>query len=488
MKSNKDIKTHMVEFDSGEMQRKKRTRKSKVKLAEGEYKKALKRIWKDCRSRIVAGIVVSTAAISVCIAVNQLGWRIGYEVFVDGENVGWVTEKKSVYDAIKDVNFYVKKHLGDDANYDKEPVFVRRIVLDDKLAPRDVLKANMLENVDSLVKGYAVYIDDKFAFGVSNEGSAKEILEQHKKSVVGETTDNMDIGFCEKTEIKNEYMSASSVKSVKSALDILAGKNQNLKTYIVESGDTLWGIAEETDLTVNEIVSLNEGVEENIDVGTVLKLEEPQPLLSVRCVQTVASVEPVPFEVKKINDNSIYEGENVIAQKGVEGSQKVLARVTTINGVEKDKRVLSSEKVIEPITQIEKIGTKERPLTTGSGTFINPTGGVLSSRYGQRWNRQHNGIDIAGEHNSDIKAADGGLVTYASWMSGYGNYVIINHENGYQTAYAHCQSLNVSVGERVAKGQVIAKMGSTGRSTGTHLHFEVKKNGVFVNPLDYVGY
>jgi len=66
--------------------------------------------------------------------------------------------------------------------------------------------------------------------------------------------------------------------------------------------------------------------------------------------------------------------------------------------------------------------------------------------------------------------------------------VVIDHENGYQTAYGHCASLGVSVGDRVAKGDVIAKMGNTGRSTGTHLHFEVRKNGEYVNPLKYVGY
>ena len=151
-------------------------------------------------------------------------------------------------------------------------------------------------------------------------------------------------------------------------------------------------------------------------------------------------------------------------------------------------KYVKTVEISEPVKRIEKIGTMERPPTTGSGTFISPTKGTLSSRYGVRWERNHNGIDVCGAHNTDILAADGGEVTYAGWMSGYGNYVVINHENGYQTAYAHCESLCVSVGDRVCKGELIAKMGSTGRSTGTHLHFEVKKDGQFVNPLDYVEY
>lgn len=120
--------------------------------------------------------------------------------------------------------------------------------------------------------------------------------------------------------------------------------------------------------------------------------------------------------------------------------------------------------------------------------FINPAAGVLTSGFGARWGRTHSGIDIGGDMNSDILAAADGVVTYADWMSGYGNYVMIDHHNGYQTAYGHCNSLLVSDGEQVTQGQLIAKMGSTGNSTGPHLHFEVKADNVFQDPLDYVMY
>ena len=258
--------------------------------------------------------------------------------------------------------------------------------------------------------------------------------------------------------------------------------------YFAKKGDVLWDIAKKYGTSVEHLLAINDSVSDSIKPGMKILVEETVPLLSVRSVQTLALTEKVPYEVEKIKDDSIYEGRTVVSQKGKEGSAKVLAKVTKVNGIEIDKDVLESETVLEPVRQIEKIGTKKRPPTTGSGTFINPSFGTLSSRYGKRWNRSHNGIDIVGSYNTPIKAADGGVVTFAGWMSGYGNYVVINHENGYETAYGHCASLLVSEGSRVAKGDVIAKMGNTGRSTGTHLHFEVKKDGQFVNPLKYTSY
>ena len=102
---------------------------------------------------------------------------------------------------------------------------------------------------------------------------------------------------------------------------------------------------------------------------------------------------------------------------------------------------------------------------------------------GPRWGSYHRGIDIARPSNYTLKAADNGTVTYAGWDGSYGNKVVINHNNGYETVYAHLSSIGVSVGQVVAQGAKIGVMGSTGNSTGTHLHFEVLKNGALVNPL-----
>ncbi|MEM7304322.1 MAG: M23 family metallopeptidase [Pseudomonadota bacterium] len=118
--------------------------------------------------------------------------------------------------------------------------------------------------------------------------------------------------------------------------------------------------------------------------------------------------------------------------------------------------------------------------------------GWISSYYGKRANpfsggqEFHRGVDFAGKHNSNVIAVAGGVVTEADDRYGYGNLVEIDHGNGYVTRYGHNHSMVVEIGQTVKKGQVIAKMGSTGRSTGPHVHFEVLKNGAKVDPMKFI--
>lgn len=122
--------------------------------------------------------------------------------------------------------------------------------------------------------------------------------------------------------------------------------------------------------------------------------------------------------------------------------------------------------------------------------LIKPVSGTITSRYGSSdsvRDHTHTGLDIAAPKGTPIKAAAAGTVTYAGNADdGYGNYVVLSHGNGVQTVYAHCSSLLVSKGQKVSQGEVIAKVGSTGNSTGNHLHLEVRKDGVTYNPQNYV--
>lgn len=120
--------------------------------------------------------------------------------------------------------------------------------------------------------------------------------------------------------------------------------------------------------------------------------------------------------------------------------------------------------------------------------FLNPTLGVLTSNFGTRWGRLHSGIDIGADEGEAIRAAKSGRVIFSGTADGYGNYIKIDHGGGLETAYGHCSVLAVNVGDEVERGQTIAYVGSTGNSTGPHLHFEVKIDGEFKNPLDYVVY
>jgi len=129
--------------------------------------------------------------------------------------------------------------------------------------------------------------------------------------------------------------------------------------------------------------------------------------------------------------------------------------------------------------------------STGTGVpsaagFIWPVDGVVVSGFGMRWGRMHEGIDIAASSGTPIRAAASGTVIHAGWLGGYGNLVVIDHGNGLATAYAHASSILVGVGQQVAQGETVSLVGSTGHSSGPHLHFEVRINGVAVDPLLYL--
>ena len=131
-------------------------------------------------------------------------------------------------------------------------------------------------------------------------------------------------------------------------------------------------------------------------------------------------------------------------------------------------------------------GVKAVP-SVGTGDFVWPAqGGYISSKKGPRWGREHKGIDIAQPDDFDILAADHGVVQAAGEAGTFGNRVIIDHGNGYETIYAHLESIDVEPGDKLGQGTKIGVMGTTGRSTGIHLHFEISKNGAIQNPLDYI--
>lgn len=176
---------------------------------------------------------------------------------------------------------------------------------------------------------------------------------------------------------------------------------------------------------------------------------------------------------------------------------KVEAQQALIEQMKYDKETIDrkqdeSRAASERITRmLQRSGLRNLPVQ-GTGAMIWPLAGPITSDFGWRTHpitgsqRFHSGIDIGGDYGDPIYAAQAGTVEYAGWISGYGNAVIINHGGGISTLYGHCQSLDVSTGQSVAQGELIAECGSTGNSTGPHCHFEVRVSGEPVNPLEYL--
>ncbi|MBQ2944553.1 MAG: peptidoglycan DD-metalloendopeptidase family protein [Ruminococcus sp.] len=192
--------------------------------------------------------------------------------------------------------------------------------------------------------------------------------------------------------------------------------------------------------------------------------------------------------VYEYDDSQLDTYEEVLAE-GEMGSQKVFYRLVYVDGVQTDAVVKSTVVTKEPVDRVVLVGTKQSYTGTGDFTWPVPYTGNITSTFQHRWGKFHYGIDISwnGIYGQDIVASDSGTVTYAGWdNSGYGYCVIIDHGNGFETMYAHCCDVYVSTGEKVLKGDVIAGVGSTGYSTGDHLHFEIIDNGVKVDPEIYV--
>ncbi len=213
----------------------------------------------------------------------------------------------------------------------------------------------------------------------------------------------------------------------------------------------------------------------------------PRYVLNVKQSTLIEYEDIVPYEVEYEETDELYKGNTEVKVPGVEGTKQVKAEQICINGFLEETKVVSEVITLEPQTAILYKGTKPRPRTLAFGSFYWPSRGRrVTSSFGARWGEQHSGIDIGAPKGTSNKAADGGVIKFAGWSGNYGKLIIIDHENGYTTYYGHNDTIKVKVGQRVARGEVIGTVGDTGRATGPHLHFEVRKNGVAVNPMKYL--
>lgn len=210
--------------------------------------------------------------------------------------------------------------------------------------------------------------------------------------------------------------------------------------------------------------------------------------LTVKTVGYVTETELIDFGIDYEETTALDAGQEKVKTEGTPGEKAIVYQVEMQNGVEVASAQASEAVIAEPKDQVVLVGTRNIP-SLESLFLQNPTRGTLTSRFGERWNRQHRGIDIGAPAGTPITAAEGGTVIYAQYNAGgYGNLVKVSHGSGIETWYAHCSQLLVSEGDVVEKGEEIGLVGSTGNSTGNHLHFEVRIDGEAIDPLFYVSY
>jgi murein DD-endopeptidase MepM/ murein hydrolase activator NlpD len=220
-------------------------------------------------------------------------------------------------------------------------------------------------------------------------------------------------------------------------------------------------------------------------LGQQIIINKNQPLINVIAKVEGQRNEVIPYQTKTITDQQVSSGIKV-RDEGENGEKYVAYTATKRNGV-MENRDVSEEKIIkEAVDQVVLKGSRTYQVASrGGGASANmnwPVNGIITQPFGGG----HAGIDIGGSSGTTITAAAAGNVSSASYQGGYGNFVVINHGNGLVTRYAHCSSMLVKAGQQVAQGEAIATRGSTGNSTGPHLHFEVLESGALRNPINYL--
>ncbi len=243
-------------------------------------------------------------------------------------------------------------------------------------------------------------------------------------------------------------------------------------------------------------IEIVEGLYPSSSLTTAERMSTYLKTLTVKTMRNIEYTETVKYQTVYQETDALPLGFESVQQTGKNGKQRVYAQEIMVNGVKKYETVVSTEVIQEAVDRVVLVGAQKYSDTSelgdgkATGTFIWPLPYTkqISSHFANRWGSLHGAIDISNgsTNGKPIIASDGGTVIEAQYHSSWGYYVLIDHGNGFKTRYAHCSKLEVEAGDKVAQGQYIAKVGNTGYSTGPHLHFEVIKNGVLVDPLNYV--
>lgn len=299
-----------------------------------------------------------------------------------------------------------------------------------------------------------------------------------------------DIDYAEKIEVVEAYLLEEELNTVEQAVNLVTKEQETQIIYKVVSGDTLSQICLTNNIPMDELIAINDALEDEntmIRVDQELVINVPEPELSVMWKEEQVYTEDYEAEVQYIPNDEWYTTQRVTLQEPSAGRRKVAAVIEYKNGQEVGREILKEEIYADAVPKIIERGTKIPP------TYIKPiSGGRLSSGFGARSaptkgaSTNHKGVDWAVPIGTTVAASNAGTVVHAGWASGYGYAVYINHADGRQTRYGHLSKVLVKAGQTVSQGERIALSGNTGRSTGPHLHFEIRINGSAVNPLKYL--
>lgn len=380
--------------------------------------------------------VCLVCATMVGISVTAAGITFGYDVECDGKIIATVRDASVLEKAKNLACRSVEKESIQKAIV--KPKLAVTLTVADKLDNAESVANAIIENSEKIVHGSALKVNGEIVACVMS-GDLESALEARKNAYNKEGLESSSC-FVDSIEIESGYY---------------------LKDDLVEAE------------AVNDIINT----------------------LQVKTVSTVVTDSSVDYKTTKVKTDTQYLGYYKVTTAGKKGINRKTEQVEFINGVETARTLISDVVVSAPVNEVITVGTakavisaSEKANVTSDG-FICPISKgkyVITSYYGG--GRNHKGIDLAANKGVAIFAVSAGTVTYAGFDSDYGYNIIIDHGNGIKTRYAHASAMCVSKGQSVSQGDMIAAVGSTGRSTGNHLHFEIIINGKRVNPAPYLGF
>ncbi len=437
-------------------------------------------------NRKAGAVFASVLGALILVATFTANFSFAYAARVNGHYVGLVKEKAQCESIITEINSVLELNFGAEEKINHKISVSPRIILKDKYTPDAELRSAIYALSDKMLEMYVIYAGETPVCAVGSSEAANNVLTEFELFYTGGDAD-VQFSTSVPLTVRNERAPVTLLCDVGEALNILNGTQKKEGEYTVRSGDTLWAIARNFSTSVEDLISLNPRASESIDIGETLRVMAYDPAVTVTTVRRTQYDEEIDYITEIIETEDLYRGKTVIAQKGEDGERHVTADIVKVNGLEVRRDIIEETITKEPVTQIKKVGTKEPPKGYGTGSFIRPCSGTISSYFGTRRSGYHKGIDIANAYGTPIRAADNGRVTHAGWdNTGFGRLVKLDHQNGYVSYYGHNSRIIVKVGQAVNKGEVIAYMGSTGNSTGNHCHFELYYNGKLLNPYSYI--
>jgi murein DD-endopeptidase MepM/ murein hydrolase activator NlpD len=465
----------------------------------------------------IGAVALVAGVVSAGNAYVQANMNDVYEVYIDDTFVGEVSSpqvvERVIADRLKQISEsnpeVVWEIERDGVRLEKESIFKGEGEDAETIAQLSSMLEAKAVGVEVIVNGQAIAI-------VKDEETANRILERVKDSFVTDGTASagltvlsaeqetsrdddvisegrpeiQSVRIIEPVDLMRREIKPNDVMDEQEVIDLLMKGDVLPTQYIVQEGDTPGHIAEKLGIPIAMLYSKNQHntalVERDlIRPGDVLDVTMLQPALTIESVEKVSDTIEVHYDTIFEEDATMRKGQTKTIRAGENGVKRVTYILTKVNGLLMDEQVADEVILEEPVSAVVKRGTKV-VLGEGTGKFSWPVvSAQVSSGYGTRWGRQHKGIDLI-SRNKSILAADTGKVIFAGDKDDYGNAVIIDHRNGYQTLYAHLSKISVKKGDVVEKGDRLGTMGSTGRSTGVHLHFEVIVNGNEKNPMSYL--